>query len=92
MSLSIPAPDDRERAYFVIGQWKGGGEVDIWHVAEAPTDPGERADVHEQHQGDADEAFGSVNVVYATSPQDAADRARLEARETSERIHRESAP
>ncbi|MEU9919485.1 hypothetical protein [Streptomyces sp. NPDC051001] len=92
MSLSSPAPEDRERAYFVIGQWKGGGEVDIWHVAEAPTDPGERADVHERHQVDADEAFGSVNVVYATSPQDAADRARLEARETSERIHRESAP
>ncbi|PWI04909.1 hypothetical protein DIZ27_42410 [Streptomyces sp. NWU339] len=83
------APESGERAYFVVGQWTGGGDVDIWHVEEAPADPGERADVHEQHQEDAEETFGSVNVVYAASPQAAADQARREARETSDRIHRE---
>ncbi|MGW0770724.1 hypothetical protein [Streptomyces sp. NPDC002676] len=83
------APESEERAYFVIGQWTGGGDVDIWHVEAAPADPGERADVHEQHQEDAEETFGSVNVVYAASPQAAADQARREARETSERNHRE---
>ncbi|OIJ99028.1 hypothetical protein BIV25_11020 [Streptomyces sp. MUSC 14] len=83
------APESAERAYFVVGQWTGGGDVDIWHVEEAPADPGERADVHEQHQEDAEETFGSVNVVYAASPQAAADQARRLARETSERLHRE---
>ncbi|MCX4624908.1 hypothetical protein [Streptomyces albogriseolus] len=88
-----PAPGSAapqvERPYFVVGQWQGGGEVDIWHVEEAPADPDARADAHEQHASDAETAFGSVNVVYATSPQAAADRARREARRTSERIHRD---
>ncbi|MGW7410171.1 hypothetical protein ACWGI9_41965 [Streptomyces sp. NPDC054833] len=83
------APQSGERAYFVVGQWTGGGDVDIWHVEKAPADPGERADVHEQHKEDAEETFGSVDVVYAASPQAAADQARRKARETSERIHRE---
>ncbi|MFE9976235.1 hypothetical protein ACFYRD_37395 [Streptomyces hirsutus] len=82
-------PEDQGRPYFVVGQWQGGGDVDIWHVEEAPADPGERADVHEQHQDAAEETFSSVNVVYAASPQAAADQARREARETSDRIHRE---
>ncbi|MET8808629.1 hypothetical protein [Streptomyces sp. NPDC004546] len=58
-------------------------------MEEAPGDPGERADVHEQHQEDAEDPFDNVNVVYAASPQAAADQARREARETSKRIHRE---
>lgn len=82
------APQEQERPYFVVGQWKGDGEVDVWHVEEAPADPDARADAHEQHASDAETAFGSVNVVYATNPQAAADQARHEARQTSERIHR----
>ncbi|NUK21645.1 hypothetical protein [Streptomyces lunaelactis] len=82
------APEKRDHPYFVIGQWKGGGDVDIWHVEEAPADPGERADLYDEYREDADNAFGSVEIVYATSPEAAAERARREARETSERIHR----
>ncbi|SNX88665.1 hypothetical protein SAMN06272735_9155 [Streptomyces sp. TLI_55] len=83
------APDSSDRPYFVVGQWKGGGDVDIWHVEEAPSDPGERADLCEQYTVDADDAFSSVEIVYAASPQAAAEQARREARETSERIHRD---
>ncbi|WP_406469813.1 hypothetical protein [Streptomyces sp. NBC_01615] len=89
LSRPTATPENQDRAYFVVGQWKGGGDVDIWHVEEAPADPGERADVHERYCEDAEEAFGSVNVVYAASPQAAAEQARQEAHETSERIHRE---
>ncbi|MGA5810964.1 hypothetical protein ACPC39_33210 [Streptomyces cellulosae] len=60
-----------ERPYFVVGQWTGGGEVDIWHVEEAPADPDARAGAHEQHASDAETDFGSVNVVYSTSPRNA---------------------
>lgn len=70
-----------------VGQWKGDGEVDVWHVEEAPADPDARADAHEQHASDAETAFSSINVVYATSPQAAADQTRRETRQTSERIH-----
>ncbi|MFJ6901963.1 hypothetical protein [Streptomyces hokutonensis] len=84
------APQDQERVYFVIGQWRGGGDVDIWHVEEAPADPGERSDRCDEHREAADDAFGSVEIVYATSPEAAAERARREARATSERIHREA--
>jgi hypothetical protein len=72
-------------------QWTGGGDVDIWHVEEAPTDPADRSGVYDQHREDAGDAFGSVAIVHATSPEAAAERARQEARETSERIHREVA-
>jgi hypothetical protein len=34
-------------------------------------------------------AFGGVTMVYATSPEEAVEWARREARETSERTHRE---
>ena len=84
------APQEQERAYFVIGQWRGGGDVDIWHVEEVPADPGERTDRGDKHREDADDAFASVEIVYATSPEAAAERARREARATSERIHREA--
>ncbi|MFJ9544140.1 hypothetical protein ACIRPX_44025 [Streptomyces sp. NPDC101225] len=83
------APESQDRPYFVVGQWKGGGDVDIWHVEEAPIDPGELSDLCEQHTVDAEDAFGSVEIVYAASPEAAAEQARREARETSERIHRE---
>ncbi|GHF15045.1 hypothetical protein GCM10014715_82950 [Streptomyces spiralis] len=83
------ASESEERAYFVIGRWRGGGDFDSWHVEEAPRRSGEWADVHEQRQEDAEGIFGSVNVVYAASPQAAADQARREAREISDRIHRE---
>lgn len=83
------APEHRDRPYFVVGQWKGGGDVDIWHVEEAHADPGERADLCDEYREDADNAFGSVEIVYAASPEGAAEQARREARETSERIHRE---
>lgn len=75
----------------MVGQWKGGGEVDVWHVEEAAAGPDARADAHEQHASDAETAFGSVDVVYATSPQAAAEQARREAQQTSERIHRDLA-
>ncbi|MFD8396730.1 hypothetical protein ACFV2N_48300 [Streptomyces sp. NPDC059680] len=59
-------------------------------MEEAPTDPGEQPDAHEQHQEDAEETFASVNVIYACQPAGAtADQARREARETNDRIHRE---
>ncbi|MER5602362.1 hypothetical protein ABT085_35520, partial [Streptomyces sp. NPDC002265] len=80
-----------QRAYFVVGQWTGGGDVDIWHVEQAPANPGEWADVYAQYSEDAEEAFGSVNVVYAASPQAAADQARRQARETHARIRRDLA-
>ncbi|TVZ84741.1 hypothetical protein [Streptomyces sp. BK340] len=83
------APESQDRPYFVVGQWKGGGDVDIWHVEEAPTDPGELSDLCEQHTVNAEDAFGSVEIVYAASPEAAAEQARREASETSERIHRE---
>ncbi|MFI8169725.1 hypothetical protein ACIGAN_25660 [Streptomyces sp. NPDC085931] len=82
-------PEGAERAYFVVGQWKGGGEVEIWHIEEAPADPAARAEAHDQHACDAEDSFGSVDVVYATSPEAAAEQARREARQTSERIHRD---
>ncbi|MFE2473931.1 hypothetical protein [Streptomyces mirabilis] len=88
MARPAAAPENRVRPYFVVGQWKGGG-VDIWHVEEAPADPGERADLCDEYREDADNAFGSVEIVYAASPEAAAAQARREARETSERIHRE---
>ncbi len=89
MTRPAAAPESQDRPYFVIGQWKGGGNVDIWHVEEAPTDPGELSDLCEQHTVDAEDAFGSVEIVYAASPEAAAEQARREASETSERIHRE---
>ncbi|MFF0795161.1 hypothetical protein [Streptomyces spiralis] len=89
MTRPAPAPESRDRPYFVVGQWTGGGDVDIWHVEEAPADPGELSDLCEQHTVDAEDAFGSVEVVYAASPEAAAEQARREASETSERIHRE---
>ncbi|MET7725443.1 hypothetical protein [Streptomyces mirabilis] len=61
----------------------------IWHVEEALTDPSELSDLCEQHTVDAEDAFGSVEIVYAASPEAAAKQARREASETSERIHRE---
>ncbi|MET7899078.1 hypothetical protein [Streptomyces mirabilis] len=67
----------------------GRGDVDIWHVEEAPADPGERADLCAEYPEHADNAFGSVEIVYAASPETAAEQARREASETSERIHRE---
>ncbi|MEU1036928.1 hypothetical protein ABZ402_51880 [Streptomyces mirabilis] len=89
--LAQPAatPESQDRPYFVVGQWQGGGDVEIWHVEEAPTDPGELSDLCEQRTVDADDAFGSVEIVYAASPEAAAEQARREASETSERIHRE---
>ncbi|MFF0000722.1 hypothetical protein [Streptomyces avermitilis] len=39
MSRPTAAPESRDRAYFVVGQWKGGGDVDVWHVEEPPADP-----------------------------------------------------
>ncbi|PBC92361.1 hypothetical protein BX281_0008 [Streptomyces sp. Ag82_O1-15] len=52
----------------MVGQWTGGGDVDIWHVEEAPADPGERADLCDEYREDADNAFGSVEIVYAAKP------------------------
>ncbi|MFC8895832.1 hypothetical protein [Streptomyces cinereoruber] len=82
-------PSAVERAYFVIGQWMGGGCIDIWRVEKAPSDPTERSRLHDEYSEDAEDAFGSVEIVYATSEDTAAERARQEARETSERIQRE---
>ncbi|MEW1648433.1 hypothetical protein [Streptomyces sp. NPDC091219] len=84
------APQEQERAYFVIGQWRGAGTVDVWQVEEAPADPGERSDRGDEHREAAEDAFGSVEVVYAISPEAAAEGARREARATSQRIRRET--
>ncbi|MDV9174230.1 hypothetical protein R6V09_29490 [Streptomyces sp. W16] len=74
----------------MVGQWQGGGDVDIWHVEEAPADPGERSDRCEEYREEADTTSGSVEIVYAANPQAAAEQARQQARATSERIHRET--
>ncbi|MFD6343650.1 hypothetical protein ACFWF9_02845 [Streptomyces roseolus] len=82
--------DPDRKPYFVIGTWRGGN-VDIWHVTEAPADPAARSRLHDEYAEAADDAFGSVNIVHATSKDAAADQARQEARETSERIGRDLA-
>ncbi|MFB7424775.1 hypothetical protein ACFC0K_16030 [Streptomyces hydrogenans] len=82
--------DPDKKPYFVIGAWSGG-DVDIWHVEEAPIDPTARSLLHDEHSNAADDAFGSVNIVYATSKKAAADQARQEARAVNEQIARDLA-
>ncbi|MFE0640180.1 hypothetical protein ACFW2Y_00910 [Streptomyces sp. NPDC058877] len=83
-------PNTVKRAYFVIGAWTGGGRLDIWRIEEAPSNIAERSRLHDEYSEAAEDAFGSVEIVYATSEDTAAERARHEARETTERTRREA--
>ncbi|MET7889324.1 hypothetical protein ABZU45_40545 [Streptomyces avermitilis] len=74
-----------ERPFFVIGQWSGP-HLKVWDVREAPDDPEELAAAHEELGLDAEEAFGSVEIVHAASAKEAEATARREAAETAERI------
>jgi hypothetical protein len=74
-----------ERPFFVIGQ-RSGPDLTVWEVQEAPNDPDELAAAHEELGADAEEAFGSVEVVYAASAEKAETVARRETAETAERI------
>ncbi|MFI2415195.1 hypothetical protein [Streptomyces sp. NPDC018947] len=82
-----PSP---QRPFFVIGQWSGAG-IEVWAVQEAPRDDGERSERWEEYCLDAEEAFGSVEVVYAASAGEAAVNARIEAVQTAARIRRDLA-
>lgn len=84
-------PDAQERPFFVIGQWSGP-DVQVWAVLEAPHDAAERSDALEECALDAEDAFGTVEVVFAVSAAEAETTARREAAETAERIVREMPP
>ncbi|MET9122161.1 hypothetical protein [Streptomyces sp. NPDC004528] len=77
-----------ERPFFVIGQWSGP-DIEVWQILEAPDDPDERDDAHAEYSLDAEEVFGSVEVVYATSAGQAEAIARQDAVETAERTGRD---
>jgi hypothetical protein len=78
----------QERPFFVIGQWSGP-DVEVWAVLEAPADAAERSDALDECALEAEDAFGSVEVVFAVSAAEAEAAARREAVETAERIGRE---
>ncbi|TLS45795.1 hypothetical protein FE633_13640 [Streptomyces montanus] len=77
----------QERPFFVIGQWSGP-DVEVWAALEAPVDAAERSDALEECSLDAEDAFGSVEVVFAVSAAEAEAAARREAVETAKRIGR----
>ncbi|MFE7077120.1 hypothetical protein ACFU96_44250 [Streptomyces sp. NPDC057620] len=77
----------QEREYFVIGRWSGP-EIDVWKIEEAPRDPAERDDLLEEYRLDAEDAGGSIEIVYADTGAQAEETARREAEETAERISR----
>ncbi|WP_435218751.1 hypothetical protein [Streptomyces sp. bgisy034] len=71
-----------ERLFFVIGQWSGA-DVTVWTVLEAPPGADERADAWEECALEAEDAFGSVEVVFAASAAEAERAVRREAAETA---------
>jgi hypothetical protein len=82
------APSPRERPFFVVGQWSGA-DIEVWAVQEAPRDDSERSEMWEEYCLEAEEAFGSVEVVYAASAGEAEVNARVEAVQTAARIRRD---
>ncbi|MGW1107933.1 hypothetical protein [Streptomyces sp. NPDC002540] len=90
-AISAREADDQRRHLTHYRGEREGLLRPVWHVEEASADPGDRSDIHDEYAEDARDSFGSVEIVYASSPEAAAERARQEARETSERIHRELA-
>ena len=73
--LSLNRPVLRE--YAVVGRNEGATYA-IWHVAATPVDPFARDEFLQQLGLDADDDWGGVSTVYATSADDAADRVRAE--------------
>ncbi|MGW1362954.1 hypothetical protein ACWCQP_36800 [Streptomyces chartreusis] len=65
------------REYAVVGRTEGATYA-IWHVAATPVDPFARDEFLEQLGLDAEDDWGGVSTVYATSAEDAADRVRAE--------------
>ncbi|MGW6792396.1 hypothetical protein [Streptomyces chartreusis] len=65
------------REYAVVGRTEGATYA-IWHVAATPVDPFARDEFLQQLGLDADDDWGGVHAVYATSADDAADRVRAE--------------
>ncbi|MFI0827262.1 hypothetical protein ACH4Q7_22715 [Streptomyces roseolus] len=61
------------REFIIVGQDQGTG-FELWDVAPAPTDNRRRAIVLEEIGVDADDAFGSVNLEWATSPRAAVNQ------------------
>ncbi|MDX2916244.1 hypothetical protein [Streptomyces griseiscabiei] len=84
---AAPGPPARERPFFVVGQWSGP-DIEVWAVLEAPGDADERSDAMEGHAMDAEDAFGTVELVFAVSAAEAEATARREAVETAERTGR----
>ncbi|MEU9191315.1 hypothetical protein AB0D14_43930 [Streptomyces sp. NPDC048484] len=74
----------REYPFFVVGQWSGP-DVEVWAVLEAPDDAAERSDALEECTLDAEDAFGTVEVVFAATAAEAEVTARREAVETAVR-------
>ncbi|MGW0297461.1 hypothetical protein ACWDYK_12200 [Streptomyces anthocyanicus] len=82
------AVSPQERPFFVIGQW-WGADIEVWAVQEAPRDKDERSEMWEEYSLEAEDAFGSVEVVYAATPGQAEVNARIEAVQTAARIRRD---
>ncbi|MFD8049468.1 hypothetical protein ACFV5E_39205 [Streptomyces chartreusis] len=71
-----------QRPFFIIGQWSGA-DVKVWAVLEAPPGADERADAWEECALEAEDAFGSMEVVFAASAAEAERAVRREAAETA---------
>ncbi|WP_331752000.1 hypothetical protein [Streptomyces chartreusis] len=65
------------REYAVVGRTEGATYA-VWHVAVTPVDPFARDEFLQQLGLVAEDDWGGVHAVYATSSDDAADRVRAE--------------
>ncbi|MEU3734510.1 hypothetical protein AB0E81_34705 [Streptomyces sp. NPDC033538] len=70
------APSPQERPFFVIGQGCGA-DIQVWAAQEAPRDEDEQSGLREEYRLEAEEAFGSVEVVAATNSGKAKVKARI---------------
>ncbi|GGY05103.1 hypothetical protein GCM10010358_68110 [Streptomyces minutiscleroticus] len=75
-----------KRPFFVVGR-SNGSQFDVWHTEEAPADPMERNELHEEYRIDALEESASVTLVYAHSEEEARRTVRAEVREAAIRGH-----
>ncbi|MFF3787135.1 hypothetical protein [Streptomyces sp. NPDC001933] len=66
-----------ENEYAVIGRAEGSG-YQVWSVERTPADPDTRQQFLEELSNDAEDQWGGVSTVYATSPQEAEERIRHE--------------
>ncbi|GHB77570.1 hypothetical protein GCM10010377_79790 [Streptomyces viridiviolaceus] len=78
----------QQRPFCVVGRWSGA-DIEVWAVQEALRDDGERSEMREEYCLEAEEAFGSVEVVCAASAGEAEMNARVEAVQTAARIRRD---